>query len=242
MSTFVLLPGAWHGGWVWARVAGRLRAAGHHVLAPTLTGVSDRAHLVHPGVGLGTHVRDVVALLDAEDLGEVVLVGHSYAGQVVTAVADRRPRRIAQRVYLDAFAGGDGEAAIDLLPAAVAEHYRSAVDGPGHGWLIPVRPLELLGVTDREDLNWLTPRLTPHPWLTYTEPLDLTGAHDEVPAVFVECTGWMRAFRPHADRARAAGWPVHELATGHEAMVTAPGPLADLLQRAVGGGTGRSVA
>lgn len=232
MGTFVLLPGAWHGGWVWGRVATRLRSAGHHVVAPTLTGVSDRAHLLHPGVGLGTHVRDVLALLDAEDLHDVVLVGHSYAGQVVTAVADRRPCRIARRVYLDAFAGNHGEAAIDLLPAAVAEHYRSAVEGPGYGWLIPVRPLDVLGVTDRTDVEWLTPRLTAHPWLTYTEPLDLSGAHAEVPAVFVECTGWMRAFRPHADRARTAGWPVHELATGHEAMVTAPATLAELLRQA----------
>ncbi|TCK22226.1 alpha/beta fold hydrolase [Pseudonocardia endophytica] len=231
MGTFVLLHGAWHGGWVWGRVAARLRAAGHHVLAPTLTGVSDRAHLVHPGVGLGTHVHDVLALLDAEDLHDVVLVGHSYAGQVVTAVADQRPHRIARRVYLDAFAGRHGEAAIDLLPATVAEHYRSSVAGPGHGWLIPVRSLEVLGVTDHDDLAWLGPRLTPHPWLTYTEPLDLTGAHVDVPAEFVECTGWMRAFRPHADRARAAGWPVHEMPTGHEAMVTAPGALAELLAR-----------
>lgn len=234
MGTFLLLHGAWHGGWVWGRVATRLRAAGHHVVAPTLTGVSDRAHLVHPGVGLGTHVHDVLALLDAEDLHDVVLVGHSYAGQVVTAVADRRPDRVARRVYLDAFTGRHGEAAIDLLPAAVAEHYRSAVDGPGQGWLIPVRSLEVLGVTDPADLAWLTPRLTAHPWLTYTEPLDLSGAQAGVPAVFVECTDWMRAFRPHADRARAAGWPVHELATGHEAMVTAPEALAALLRHIAG--------
>lgn len=242
MTTFVLLHGAWHGGWVWGRVASRLRAAGHHVLAPTLTGVSDRAHLLHPGVGLGTHTHDVVALLDAEDLHDVVLVGHSYAGLVVTAVADRRPERIGRRVYLDAFVGRDGEAGIDLLPPTVAGHYREAAAGPGHGWLIPVRSLEVLGVTEGADLDWLTPRLTPHPWLAYTEPLALTGAHEAVPATFVECTDWMRVFRPHADRAREAGWPVLELATGHEAMVTAPGPLVDALLDPTGRRAGRSVA
>src|SRR4051812_14123902 len=159
MATFVLLHGAWHGGWAWQRVVPALRAAGHDVLTPTLTGVSDRAHLLHPGVGLSTHVQDVVALLEAYDARNVALVGHSYAGQVVTGVADRVPERLAHRVYLDAFVGADGEAAIDLLPETVAHHYRESVAGPGFGWLIPVRPLERLGITDAADAGWLTPRL-----------------------------------------------------------------------------------
>jgi pimeloyl-ACP methyl ester carboxylesterase len=228
MSTFVLLHGAWHGGWVWRRVAPLLRAAGHEVHTPTLTGVSERAHLLTPSVGLGTHVRDVVAHLEAYDLDDVVLVGHSYAGQVVTGVADLVPGRLRTRVYLDAFVGDDGDAAIDLLPETIAGHYRESVAGPGFGWLIPVRSLSVLGVTEDADLAWLGPRLTPHPWLTYTEPLRLRGSGD-VAAVFVECTAWMRVFRPHAERAAVRGWPVHEVATGHEAMVTAPGELADVL-------------
>ena len=227
--TFVLLHGAWHGGWVWERVAPLLRAAGHRVHTPTFTGVSDRAHELHRGVGLDTHVDDVVTLLDDEDLTDVVLVGHSYAGQVVTAVADRRPERLRARVHLDAFVGRDSEAAIDLLPPTIAGHYRESVAGPGQGWLIPVRSLQVLGVTDAEDLAWLTPRLTPQPWRTYTDPLALSGAHRAVPATFVECTDWMRVFRPHAERAREAGWPVLELPTGHEAMVTAPEELAAVL-------------
>jgi pimeloyl-ACP methyl ester carboxylesterase len=235
MTTFVLLHGAWHGGWAWQRVVPALRAAGHDVLTPTLTGVSDRAHLLHPGVGLSTHVQDVVALLEAYDARNVTLVGHSYAGQVVTGVADRVPERLARRVYLDAFVGADGEAAIDLLPETVAHHYRESVAGPGFGWLIPVRPLERLGVTDPADLDWLTPRLTPHPWLTYTEPLRLTGKGDDVPATFVECVDWMRVFTAQAQRAAARGWTVHELATGHEAMVTAPDALARLLLDSVEG-------
>lgn len=229
MSTFVLLHGAWHGGWVWRRVASHLRGAGHEVLAPTLTGVSDRAHLLSPAVGLDTHVRDVVALLDAEGASDVVLVGHSYAGQVVTGVTDQRPEAIRRRVYLDAFVGKDGEAAIDLLPAQVAEHYRESVAGPGFGWLIPVRSLQALGVTDQADVEWLTPRLTPHPWGSYTQPLALSGRQDDVPAVFVECTDWMRVFRTHGERAGNAGWPVLSLPTGHEAMVTAPEALAKIL-------------
>lgn len=229
MTNFVLLHGAWHGGWVWQRVAPLLRAAGHEVHAPTLTGTSDRAHLLTPSVGLGTHVQDVVALIEAHDLTDVVLVGHSYAGQVVTGVADRVPDRLRTRVYLDAFVGDDGEAAIDLLPDTVAGHYRDSVAGPGFGWLIPVRSLTVLGVTDDADLAWLGPRLTPHPWLTYAEPLRLTGSGQTVPPVFVECVDWMRVFRAHRERAAARGWPVHEVKTGHEAMVTAPVELADVL-------------
>jgi pimeloyl-ACP methyl ester carboxylesterase len=228
VTHFVLLHGAWHGGWVWRRVVAPLRAAGHEVHTPTLTGVSDRAHLLTPSVGLGTHVQDVVAMLEAYDLTDVVLVGHSYAGQVVTGVADRVPERLRTRVYLDAFVGDDGDAAIDLLPSTVAGHYRESVAGPGFGWLIPVRTLSVLGVTDEADLAWLGPRLTPHPWLTYTEPLRLRGNGD-VPAVFVECVDWMRVFRAHAERAGARGWPVHQVATGHEAMVTAPDELAEVL-------------
>lgn len=229
MTTFVLVHGAWHGGWAWDRVAPLLRAAGHEVHAPTLTGLSERAHLLCPQVGLDTHVEDVVRLIDVLDLTGVVLVGHSYAGQVVTAVADRRPDALARRVYLDAFVGDDGETALGLQPEQIAHHWAESVAESGLGWLVPVRKLSVLGVSEQTDVDWLTPKLTPHPWKTYTDPLRLTGALDRVPAAFVECVSWMRVFRAHADRARARGWPVHELDTGHEAMVTAPKALAEVL-------------
>jgi pimeloyl-ACP methyl ester carboxylesterase len=233
--TFVLVHGAWHGGWCWDRVTPLLRGAGHEVHAPTLTGLSERAHLLSPTVGLDTHVEDVVRLLDVLDLRDVVLVGHSYAGQVVTAVAELRPERIARRVYLDAFVGEDGETAVSLQPETVAHHWTESAQGPGFGWLVPVRKLEVLGVTDEADIAWLTPRLTPHPWKTYTDPLRLAGVAERVPAAFIECVEWMRVFESQAERARAKGWPVHELATGHEAMVTAPRELAETLLGIVAG-------
>lgn len=229
MARFVLVHGAWHGGWCWRRVTPLLRAAGHEVFTPTLTGLGDRTHLLHPGVGLQTHVRDVVALLDAEDLDDVVLVGHSYAGMVISGVAQLRPHLLRRRIYLDAFLPEDGECAIDLLPDHIAGHYRESVAGPGFGWLIPPRSLQVLGVTAQDDLDWLSPRLTPHPWRTYTEPVQAGQAMDGVPAAFVECVDWMRVFTPYAERARRKGFPVQTLATGHEAMVTAPAELARLL-------------
>ena len=234
MSTFVLVHGAWHGGWCWDRVAPLLRAAGHEVHAPTLTGLSERGHLLSPLVGLDTHVQDVVSLIDVLQLRDVVLVGHSYAGQVVTAVADRRPDAVALRVHLDAFVGDDGEAARDLLPETVEHHWAESAAEQGFGWLVPVRKLSVLGVTEQADADWLTPKLTPHPWKTYTDPLHLTGAVERVPAAFVECVSWMRVFSAQAERARQRGWPVRELDTGHEAMVTAPRALADALLELAG--------
>jgi hypothetical protein len=144
-------------------------------------------------------------------------------------VADRRPAAVARRVYLDAFVGADGEAARDLLPEAVEHHWAESAAEAGFGWLVPVRKLSVLGVTEQADVDWLTPKLTPHPWKTYTDPLHLTGAVDSVPAAFVECVTWMRVFQGQAERARERGWPVHQLDTGHEAMVTAPKALADVL-------------
>lgn len=233
-NPFVLVHGAWHGGWCWDRVAPLLRAEGHAVHAPTLTGLSERAHLLTPRVGLDTHVEDVVGLIDELDLRQVVLVGHSYAGQIATAVADRRPDAVACKVHLDAFVGDDGEAARDLLPEQVARHWAEAAETKGDGWLVPVRSLAVLGVEDPADVAWLTPRLTAHPWRTYTDPLRLTGAGESVPSAFIECVSWMRVFSGAAERARQRGWPVYELETGHEAMVTAPRELAEVLLELAG--------
>jgi pimeloyl-ACP methyl ester carboxylesterase len=233
MSTFVLVPGAWHGGWCWERVVPLLEREGHRVFTPTLSGVSDRAHLINPDVGLATHIEDLVRLLEAYDLTDVTLVGHSYAGQVITGVADRVPGRIARRVHLDGFIG-DGRPAIELLPETVAHHYRESVEQAGFGWLIPTRPLEKLGISDPADHAWLAARLTPHPWKSYTEPLPLSGAHEDVPGVYIECVDWMRVFRPFAEQATAAGWETYEVNTGHEAMVTAPDELASVLLKIVG--------
>lgn len=233
MATFVLVSGAWHGGWCWQRVVPGLLRAGHDVHTPTLTGLSDRAHLVSPAVGLDTHIDDVVGHLEGYDLTDVILVGHSYAGQVITGIADRVPERIRRRVHLDGFIG-DGRPAIELLPEHVAHHYHESVAEAGFGWLIPPRPLEKLGITLDTDRAWLEPRLTPHPWKTYTDPLPLTGRYQEVPGVYVECVEWMRVFRGFHEQAKEAGWDTYEIPTGHEAMVTAPDELVAVLDEVAG--------
>jgi pimeloyl-ACP methyl ester carboxylesterase len=226
VAVYVLVHGAWHGGWCWRRVARHLRSQGHEVYAPTLTGLSDRAHALTHETGLSTHIQDIVRFLDSWDLTEVHLVGHSYGGQVITGVSREAPSRLARIIYVDAFVAEAGESAIDLLPESVAGHFRDSVRDAGFGWLIPPRSLEVLGVTDPADLSWLRPRLTPQPWKSYLEPACVRA---DLPSSYIDCTDWMGVFAPFAERARNRGWDVQQIATGHEAMVTAPEELARLL-------------
>jgi pimeloyl-ACP methyl ester carboxylesterase len=230
--TFVLVHGAWHGGWCWVRVAEALRARGHRVTTPTLTGLGERAHLMSPDIDLALMTADLVNHLHFEDLGGVVLVGHSFAGNAITGAADQVPGRIARLVYLDAQVPESGRAPFDGLPReVVAERLRLAERSSG-GLSIPPPPAAAFGVTDPADAAWLESRLTPHPLRTFTtaQAFRLPPGNG-LPALYVLCNdpvyGPLEGSRA---RARALGWPVRELATGHDAMVTAPGALAELIE------------
>jgi pimeloyl-ACP methyl ester carboxylesterase len=229
MTTFVLLHGAWHGGWCWARVARRLRREGHEVFTPTFTGLSDQAHMLTRAVNLSTHVEDIVRLLDAEDLSGVVLVGHSYAGVVLSVVAQQQSARLASRIYVDALVPRDGERVLDLFPDSVVRDYLNTVAQVGDGWLLPPLSPQMLGVREAEDVAWLERRLTPQPWATYLERVSLDKSVERVPGAYIECTESRGLFRPHRERARELGWSLYELATGHEVMVSAPEELGELL-------------
>ncbi|XVQ14623.1 alpha/beta fold hydrolase [Spirillospora sp. CA-255316] len=223
MAVYVLVHGAWHGGWCWRDVASRLREAGHDVRTPTLTGLGDRVHLYDPGIGLRTHVDDIVNLLEYEDLREVVLVGHSYGGLVVRETADRSPGRVSRLVLVDAWAGRDGESLDDRAPRFFLDWIASVTaDGT-----IPAPPAAAAGVTDPEQAAWVEPRLTPQPRRTFSDPTRLTGAVDAIPCRAVLCTpdGPM----PFPGIAKEFGWDAAELDAGHDAMVTAPAELAGLL-------------
>ena len=232
MASFVLVHGAFHGGWCWRDVAARLRAGGHEVFAPTLTGLGERSHLASPAVDLSTHVLDVVNLLRWEDLGDVVLVGHSYGGMVVTGVAERAADRLASLVYLDALVPEDGQSVFDLQPAerraAILEEI--AANG-GRFW--PPRSAAFYGVRDPAQQAWVDGKCTPQPFGTLFERLRLTAASAGKVArkLYILCTdpplAYMRRFY---DMAGASdGWQTMELATGHDAMVTAPERLAQIL-------------
>ncbi|MGW5359395.1 alpha/beta fold hydrolase [Actinopolymorpha pittospori] len=236
MTSFVLIHGAWCGGWVWKHVASALRAPGNDVWTPTLTGLGERAHLASPQVGLATHVDDVVRMLEYEDLTDVVLVGHSYGGMVVTGVCDRVPERISQLVYLDGFVPRDGQSLHDLVPAGGARHNRELARREGDGWRIPLED-EWRTASTEENLRWMNPRWTDHPLRCFEEPVRLTrplGAG--VSCSYIRCTANRETegiFDPIAS-GLTDGWRVYELPTVHAAMEAAPREVAELLREIAG--------
>lgn len=230
---FVLVHGAWHGGWCWVRVAERLRAAGHTVFTPTLTGLGERRHLISPQVNLDTHISDVVELIDNEELQNVVLVGHSYAGIVISGVADRIAPRLSQLVYLDSLLLASGRSIFSDFPKDVVDARLKAIreTGGGVGAAAALSPTAF-GVKDPADVQWVARRLTPHPVGTYQQPLLLNEPlGNGLRKTYIECTvDPIATLEPAKARVRNdPTWKVRTLATGHDAMVTAPGPLTDML-------------
>ena len=219
-KTFVIVHGAWGGGWAWKRVDSLLTARGHTVHRPTLTGLGERVHLGSPEVGLGTHVRDVVNTLVYEDLRGVVLVGHSYGGMVITGVVDQVPDRISHLVYLDAYLPEHGESVLSLSSplrdSTIASWTRFGMIAPP--WLEPLRE---------------PPWDVPHPYRSFAEPLLLAHPPGRgLRATYiltVEPGKETDSFSPYADRARARGWTVLQMPAGHNPQTTAPRELADLL-------------
>jgi pimeloyl-ACP methyl ester carboxylesterase len=230
MAIFVLVHGAWHGGWCWRRVAPFLRAAGHEVLTPTLTGLGERSHLASSAIDLNTHVQDVVNVLEFEDLRNVILVGHSYGGMVITGVSERAADRLRHVVYLDAFVPRHGQALLDLIATPSRETIQQQAQA-ARG-MMPPFPVARYGVFEPEDVRWVEARLVPHPFKTMSTPVTLENpAALALPKTYVYCNNpAMGFFEAFAERTRAAqGWRYRELATGHDAMVTMPRELTSLL-------------
>ncbi|MGW2262270.1 alpha/beta fold hydrolase [Streptomyces sp. NPDC001780] len=236
MSTYLLVHGAWHSGQCWERVTPLLASAGHRVLAPSLTGYGDKRHLLGPETGLDTHVDDVVSLIAEEDLTEVVLVGHSYAGLVISSVANQLPDRIARLVYLDAMVPEDGESAADVQPAT-----RALIDlaaKSDSGWRVPPLPemeppFGLFGVTDPADVAWLRTMLSDQPVRCLQQPVRLDNpAVRAVPRTHIHCTVKPEGIpRRPVPAIQPDGTPaqVWELPTGHDCMITMPVELTELL-------------
>ena len=239
MPTFLLIHGAWHGGWCWWKTAPLLRDAGHTVYAPSLTGLGDRQHLarlIPPAVlNLDLHVQDMVQLLDANNLSDVILVGHAYAGMVITGVAELRPERISTLVYVNGVAPSDGEAMIDQLaavrgPEFVARIQQHIKDGEPF-MAEPTTSAEIdrrWGISDADDQAFVLPRLAPQPTLTFSQPVR-TG-NPQAAALrreFILCSE--SGFESVAQRAAANGWGVHHIDTGHDPMITTPSELAGIL-------------
>ena len=230
-KTFVLVHGAWHGGWCWAKVAASLRARGHMVFTPTLTGLGERSHLLSKDITLDTFTTDIVNVLKFEELKDVILVGHSFAGPPITGAADRAGDRIKQLVYLDAAMLESGQSVFSLLPAELVAARRKAAQDTSGGLSIPAPPAASFGLSDPAQQAWLAAKLTPHPLGTYESPLTLKNKFGNgVPMVYVSCTD--PAYAPlnaSKEWTKKNGIKMVELKTGHDAMVLVPDKLTDLL-------------
>lgn len=222
-ATFVLVHGAWHGGWCWQRVCDRLAAAGHRVFAPTLTGVCERSHLSSASVNLTTHIADVVNEIRWKDLDDVVLVGHSYGGMVITGVAEQVGPKIASIVYLDAFIPADGQSIGDLGGKFDA--------GP----LTRQIPAEAFAV-NVADRSWVDSKMTPQPTGCFTEKLAVTGAYQKIARkAYIRAKNFpIPTFEAALEMARKdPSWKTYVVDCGHDVMIDKPDELASLLVDAI---------
>lgn len=243
MANFVLVHGAWHGGWCWQRVTALLQQDGHRVFAVTLTGLGERAHLLSPAITLDTHIKDVINLIEAEELGELVLAVHSYAGMIGTAVADQLGRRLKHLVYVDAVVPKPGESWSSTQASATQQQRLAAAQASTRFSFPPPDP-EVYGLHD-EDREWVRRRQTPHPGNTYQAALDFDVQRvAAVPRTFVNCTepalptiapSRLRVKDPKFwDGAWLAKAKVVEIKTGHDPMISEPAALARIFVECAG--------
>lgn len=235
MANFVLVHGAWRGGWIWKRVAQRLRKEGHDVYAPTLSGLAERRHLLQSGINLSSHIEEIAGLIEFEDLRDVILCGHSYAGMVVTGVADRLSEKICSLVYLDAWFPQDGDALTDLHPPYMnAGMLRSVAQ---HGGIASAAiSSEVLCVNER-DRAMVDKKVTLHPLATVTEAIRLQGNHLKVKTkMYVLATGWEPSpFKKFYDQLSLdPTWTMHTIEAGHDVMLNDLDGVIGLLQEAAG--------
>jgi pimeloyl-ACP methyl ester carboxylesterase len=239
MATYVLVHGGGHGGWCYQRVARLLRAAGHEVYAPTLTGLGERSHVVSPDIDLDLQIRDITSVLHYEDLRDVILVGHSYGGMVITGVADRAADRVGRLVYLDAANPTNGQSLVDVTDGMI-NFVREQAQVVG-GVELVIRPEVVAptfyGVTDPADVAWMAERLTGHPWRCFEQPLRLTNEEAlwAIPQYHIVCTSTLATRDPELMAKARANGRLWSIDTGHDLMITEPQAVADALVEVTAG-------
>jgi pimeloyl-ACP methyl ester carboxylesterase len=229
MTTFVLVHGAWHGGWCYKRVARLLREAGHEVYTPTLTGLGERAHLMSRSIDLGTHIQDVVGVIRCEELSGVVLCGHSYGGMVIAGVAEQIAATIRSLVYLDAFVPESGKSVFDYLPAEQSAGMRADAEQNGEGYKVTPIPAAAFAV-NAKDAAWVDAMCVKQPLATFEQKLILSGRQVRK-RTYVLAAGWGPSpFQQFDTRLKDdRDWQFVSMACGHDLMVDQPQELADVL-------------
>lgn len=228
-NVFVLVHGAWHGGWCWKKVKILLEKQGFTVYSPTLTGLGERSHLLNPEIGLDTHIQDIVSVLEYEDLNNVVLVGHSYAGMVITGVAGKSGDRISHLVYLDAFLPENNKALKDYLPQ---NNQGKEEPQEKRDWKVPPRSTAAeFGVREKDDIEWAQKRLGPQSAKTFVQPVQIENPVPEtIKKVYAQLTEDSPWFVEAAERARNNGFQYFSyLEGGHDAMISQPNEIAEML-------------
>lgn len=234
MAIYVLVHGGGHGGWCYQPLARILRARGHEVYTPTMTGLGERQHLLSPQIGLDMHITDIVKVLEFEDLRNVILAGHSYGGTVIIGVADRAANRIGHLVFLDAPIPKNGESLADAAgPPMLATRIQGRVVDGVELVLYPTpEVLGAYGVTQPVQLAWMTPKLTPHPWKCFEQKLILRNelAMRKIPQTHIVCSTRLVSWNC-AEIEAASDGRVWEIDTGHDLMITEPEAIAEMLLR-----------
>ena len=236
--TVIFVHGGLHGGWCWRRGAAPLRAAGWQVYTPTLTGLADRAHLLAPSVTLEPPVEDILGLIEAEELNDVIRVGHSAAGAVITVVADRVPARIAGLLYLDLSLPSDGQSMFDFMgdSQGIPALFRAQAEAHGEGWRVPAGlPFDAagFGVDDAADAAWVNRRMTAHPLAAFTDAVHLSGAGKAVAQrLYIRCEGFQIAHgEPLIARLeKDPRWHTERWDCGHSPQVTAPARVIEAVK------------
>ena len=228
MSNFVLIHGGMIGGNCWKKVRNSLEEKKHLVLTPTLTGIAERKHLTHPNVDLETHVQDVLNTIFYEELDEIILVGHSYGGMVITGVADRIPRKIKKLMYVAAVLPINGESMFDAIGPEISSFlYRNAQKE--NGWEVPVGTPQSYGLIAAEDVKWFKNMSTPHPLKSFQQKLYFkSSSFEKLNKVYIKCSQDL-ALDAMVTRAKNMKIPCYEIDTGHFPMITHPDVLIDLL-------------
>jgi pimeloyl-ACP methyl ester carboxylesterase len=229
MSTFVLVHGAWQTSSTWDLVTPILEAAGHAVVIPRLRGLENDSNVLSSAIGLHTHVDDVLEALNRDNLHSVTLVGHSYAGMIITAVAEHALDRLSRLVYVDAFIPSDGHSALDLLPEKIAQMFRQQADAAGEGWRLRggEGQLDLWGLKAGPHRDFVRSRLSDFSLRCFEEQVSLpANAAATLPRTFIACVAETYPARPifqrFGDQAKQEGWKYHELLTGHDCHVEMP--------------------